>query len=196
MSDSAKEVPAPSLGRTIFNLLPLIILTWYLCNNRPEKQPGYQFEQCGKNLHTIGVALEKDRLLSDDKLYNVSLEEAWGKATPLPACPNGGQESYIEGYQPADDRSSYLLTCSGAHHEDSSVPSGYPRIGFSVLEAEQNTSVSEEQEKEEEQPEVQDSSEQSQEPVEEVKVVEPEESPEAKETPSESPSPRSTPDSN
>ena len=120
--------------RSLLNLLPLILVTLYLCTNRPDKDPKYQLDQCGKNLHTIGVALEKDRLLSEDKLYATKLEEVYGK-TPVPECPLGGSQSYVEGYQVGSDRSSYLLVCKGDHHVPASVPPDYPRIAFSVEEA-------------------------------------------------------------
>lgn len=135
MSEKKEELPPPSLGRSILNLLPLILVTLYLCTNSPNKRPDFKLKACGKNLHTIGVELEKSRLLSDDKLYPKSLEEVYGKNKPLPKCPEGGQESYLEGYQVSPDRTSYLLVCKGDHHKDAEVPPDYPRIGFSVQEA-------------------------------------------------------------
>lgn len=129
-----EELPPPSLGRVILNLLPLIIVTWYLCQSRPDQKPGYQLEQCGKNLHTIGVAIEKDRLLSEEKVYNSDLKSIFGK-TAVPSCPVGGEESYFEGYKVAPDGKSYVLVCKGKNHTEASVPSDYPRIAFSVAEA-------------------------------------------------------------
>lgn len=135
MSDKAKELPPPSLGRTLINLLPLIILTWYLCYNRPDKDPNYQLDLCGQNLHKIGVALEKDRLLSEDKLYAKDIEAVFTSDAGVPACPNGGKDSYIKGYQVTEDRSGYLLVCKGDNHTKAGVPADYPRIAFSVQEA-------------------------------------------------------------
>lgn len=168
MSDNAKpELPPPSLWRTVLNLLPLIILTWYLCQNRPDKNPDYQLDLCGKNMHEMGVALEKDRLLSGDLLYNADFSKVFPEGK-IPACPVGGDDAYKEGYQVSADRTSYLLVCKGDHHKEAGVPSDYPRIGFSVQEASSNgSSDSKEEDK-----------------------IEPEESP----TPAESPQPEQSPE--
>lgn len=134
MAEAAKELPPPSPMRTIINLLPLLILTWYLCQNRPDQNPRYQLDQCGAHLHTLGVALEKDRLLSPDKLYNKELTSVLPE-DKMPECPVGGKESYLEGYKVNGDRTAYTLVCKGEHHKAASVPSDYPRIAFSVQEA-------------------------------------------------------------
>lgn len=129
--DKQEEVP---LSRTLWNLLPLILVALYLCHYSPSKRPAFKLEQCGKHLHEIGVMIEKDRLSSDDKLYGKDLKEIFGQH-PIPACPVGGKEAYIEGYQVSPDRRSYLLVCKGDHHKDAGVPSDYPRIAFSIQEA-------------------------------------------------------------
>ena len=185
MSDK-KELPPPSLGRTLINLLPLIILTWYLCQNRPDKDPNYQLDLCGQNLHKIGVELEKDRLGSEEKLYPQELTTVFPDGG-VPACPEGGQESYIQGYQPNGDRTGYLQVCKGNHHSAAGVPSDYPRIGFSVQEALNGNSDKPEEEKE--QPQESPSPEQVQE------SPSPQESPVVEETPivKESPTPGATP---
>lgn len=131
--EEKKELPPPSLRRTIWNLLPLIVLSLYLCHYSPSKQPVTQLQQCGKHLHDIGVVIEKDRLLSEDKLYNADLKAVYG-SKPIPACPVGGKNTYIEGYTVSPDRKSYLLVCKGDHHKDAGVPSDYPRIAFAVPE--------------------------------------------------------------
>lgn len=137
MSDEGKELPPPSLGRALINLLPLIIVTFYICNYSPTKSPEYQLKQCGSSLHEIGVALEKDRLLSEEKLYSRDLKAVFGQKD-LPECPVGGDESYLQGFEVAEDRESYVLTCHGSHHTEADVPSDYPRIGFSIQEAQGN----------------------------------------------------------
>jgi hypothetical protein len=129
-----KELPPPTLGRTLLNLLPLIILTWYLCQNRPDKDPNYELDLCGQSLRTIGVALEKDRLMSETNVYTQEVASIFADGA-MPACPVGGQESYTKGYQPNGDRSAYLLVCKGNHHSAAGVPSDYPRIAFGVKEA-------------------------------------------------------------
>lgn len=177
MSEKAKEVPPQSPMRALINLLPLLILTWYLCQNRPEKNPEYQLDVCGRSLHQIGVALEKDRLLSEEKLYTKEFDKLFADGK-LAVCPVGGKESYIAGYQPAADHRSYLLVCKGAHHADASVPSDYPRIAFSVEEA-SSDGTSEKQE---------DATEERQEQEAEV-TDEPKQAEEVKE----SPSPKATP---
>ncbi len=131
--EEKKELPPPTLRRTIWNLLPLIVLSLYLCHYSPAKEPSAQLEQCGKNLHAVGVAIEKDRLLSEDKLYNTDLKAIYA-SSPMPACPVGGKDSYPSGYAVSPDRSSYLLVCKGDHHKDAGVPSDYPRIAFAVPE--------------------------------------------------------------
>ncbi|MFA5505144.1 MAG: hypothetical protein WC314_13445 [Vulcanimicrobiota bacterium] len=186
MSEKAKELPPPSLRRTIFNLLPLVILTWYLCMNRPDKHPEYQLDVCGQTMHKIGVALEKDRLLSEDKLYNSDLSKVFPDGA-LPGCPLGGQDAYIQGYQVSPDRSSYVLVCKGNHHTDSGVPSDYPRIAFSVQEAtvkDQSDSPNQENSQPDAAPSPQESPGSEQTPL-------PQESPEpqASPTPGETPNP-------
>ena len=163
--------------RSLIHLLPLMILTWYLCQNRPEQNPEYQLDACSRSLHQVGVALEKDRLLSEDKLYTKEFEKLFDDGK-LGICPVGGKESYITGYQPSDDRRSYLLVCKGAHHALASVPSDYPRIAFSVEEASSDGS-SEKQE---------DTSQERQE-----QEVEGEQEPRQAEEIKESPSPQATP---
>lgn len=133
MAKEEKELPPPSLGRTIFNLLPLIILTWYLCSNKPGADPEVQLKTCGENLHKVGVMIERERLLSEPKLYNQDLKSVIPEDKML-ACPVGGKDAYYQGYQPSGDGNSYVLGCK-ADHSKSGVPSGYPRIDFSVQEA-------------------------------------------------------------
>jgi hypothetical protein len=144
MSKEAAQAPPPTLMRTMLNLLPLIIVTLYLCQNRPDKDPKYVLDQCAQQLHKIGVSIEKDRLLSEAKLYNTGLKEIFGKH-PIPACPEGGEDSYINGYTVAGDKRSYLLVCKGDHHVSASVPSDFPRIAFSVEEAEGNGAAKDDQ---------------------------------------------------
>ena len=128
MSDNAKpELPPPSLWRTVLNLLPLIILTWYLCQNRPDKNPDYQLDLCGKNMHEMGVALEKDRLLSGDLLYNADFSKVFPEGK-IPACPVGGDDAYKEGYQVSADRTSYLLVCKGDHHKEDRKEDGREQV--------------------------------------------------------------------
>lgn len=161
--EAKKELPPPSAARAFINMLPLLILTWYLCNYGPSKNPKYLLKTCGQNLHTIGVAIEKDRLISEDKLYNQKLEDIFSK-TSLPECPVGGKEAYLNGYTVASDRGSYLLVCKGDHHKAAEVPPDFPRIAFSVQEsmgAEQNLGQEskEEREEKEEKPEEQEAKE-------------------------------------
>ena len=212
MSEAKEELPAPSLGRAMLNLLPLILVTWYLCNNSPSSRPSYKLETCGSNLHTMGVEIEKSRLMSEDKLYSKTLEDVYGKKA-LPECPEGGSEAYVEGFKVSEDRSSYTLVCKGDHHKDAEVPSDYPRIAFSVQEAEaaggdsgeakevklevapEATSTPEvestpEAESTPEESESQDKAEQGE--TEEGQVSKPEaEEPEAESTPAGSPTPKS-----
>lgn len=186
MSDK-KELPPPTLGRTLLNLLPLIILTWYLCQNRPDKDPNYQLDLCGQNLHKIGVELEKDRLLSESKIYAQDLATLFAKSA-VPECPEGGSEAYTQGYQPNPDRTAYLLVCKGSHHSAAGVPSDYPRIAFSVEEAskDRNSDSSQEDKKE---------PQESPSPAQVEQSPSPQESPEPQESPiiEESPSPGATP---
>jgi hypothetical protein len=183
-----KELPPPSLGRTLINLLPLIILTWYLCQNKPDKDPNYQLELCGKNLHTIGVALEKDRLLSEKKVYAEDLASLFTNGKTMPECPNGGPETYTEGYQPNSDRTAYVLVCKGNHHSSAGVPSDYPRIAFSVQEASSDGN-SDSKEEDKKQPQ------ESPSPAQVEQSPSPQKSPVIEESPiiKESPSPRATP---
>lgn len=146
--EAAAEVKPPSTLAAILNLLPLLILTWYLCQNKPKPDPSQLLQACGKNLHKMGVEVEKYRLLSDDKLYPPELDKVF-KEGEMPACPVGGAESYTNGFTLLDGRSGYLLVCKGKHHVDASVPSDYPRIAFSVEEASQTDSATEVKEKEE-----------------------------------------------
>ena len=134
MSDESKQAPPPSAARAFINMLPLLILTWYLCAHGPDKNPKYRLDACGRNLHKIAVAIEKDRLTSEDKLYNPKLEAVFGK-TEIPECPDGGKESYLNGYTVSSNRTSYLLVCKGDHHTKAEVPPDFPRIAFSVEEA-------------------------------------------------------------
>lgn len=129
-AQGARPTASPILSALNFTLM--IFLTWYIC--QPNRNPEVQLTACGEKLHEIGVALEKSRLMSEDGLYPLDLEEAFGKGE-LPACPAGGKESYIEGYTLDSDRTGYLLVCKGSHHSEAGVPADYPRIGFSVEEA-------------------------------------------------------------
>lgn len=126
--------PAPTMGRTIWNLLPLILLSLYLCHYSPSKRPSAELHQCGKFLREIGVAIEKDRLLSEDRLYKKDLATVYGEK-PIPSCPIGGKDAYLQGYSAAEDARSYLLVCKGAHHKEAGVPSDYPRIAFAIPES-------------------------------------------------------------
>lgn len=114
-------------------LLPLILLTTWLCLNRPSQDPKYQLHLCGENLRKIGVELERVRLTEDSVIYPDQLPNTVaGKA--LPGCPVGGVERYREGYKRSRDGRSYVLVCSGENHLDADVPPDYPRIAFSSLE--------------------------------------------------------------
>ncbi len=136
MSQSQAK-PAPSRLRTFLHISLLVILTSMLCNTRPSKNPSFQLQQCGKNLHQIGVELESQRLSLSLETYPETLPERWGD-TELPACPVGGQDSYRSGYQRAEDGRSYLLVCAGSNHENAEVPPDYPRIGFSSDESQRD----------------------------------------------------------
>lgn len=116
-----------------WTFLLMILLTLWVCQ-RPD--PRAQMEQCGRQLHLIGVALEKFRLGSEDKLYPRSLEEAYTKGA-VPACPAAGGESYRLGYKPSSDLGSYVLTCQGDAHADAGLPPDYPRIAFGPHESRQ-----------------------------------------------------------
>ncbi len=117
----------------MLRLLPLILLTTWLCYNKPGKDPKYQMEACGAALHKIGVQLETVRLTSDDKLYPTNLKQAYGEKE-IPGCPLGGVEAYEKGYRLSTDQRSYLLVCSGSHHTDAGLPPDYPRIAFASTE--------------------------------------------------------------
>jgi hypothetical protein len=110
----------------------MVLLTLYICKRPPDPNLGLQ--QCGANLHKIGVALEKFRLSSEDGRYPAKLDEAF-KGTSVPACPVGGDEAYLQGYQPGADRLAYLQVCKGSHHKTAGVPLDYPRIAFGPAEA-------------------------------------------------------------
>lgn len=129
MSDkaAAQEPPKPS----IWPLVAMMMLTLWMCN-RPA-DPSATLKQCGNHLHKIGVELEKARLLSEDGRYPSKLEAAFGK-NPIPVCPDGGKNTYAQGYQPSADGSSYLLVCKGDFHSKAGVPSDYPRIAFGPAE--------------------------------------------------------------
>lgn len=111
-----------------WTLMFLILLSFWLCTKRPV-DPKMALQECGKNLHTLGVALEKARLSSEDGLYPAKLEDVMD-GQPLPVCPVGKKGTYVAGYQPSADRRSYVLVCKGDHHKAADVPSDYPRIGF------------------------------------------------------------------
>ncbi len=113
-------------GGSPWTLLLMVLLTLYICK-RPN--PEAQVQACGKHLHQIGVALEKFRYGSDDGLYPKTLAEAFKNGT-VPHCNAGGDDSYVNGYQPSADRRSYLLVCKGEGHKDGGLPSDYPRIAF------------------------------------------------------------------
>lgn len=115
-------------GGNPWTLMFLILLSFWLCTKRPV-DPKLGLQDCGKNLHALGVALEKARLGSDDGLYPLKLEDAL-KGKELPVCPVGKKGTYVAGYQPSADRRSYVLVCKGDHHKEANVPSDYPRIGF------------------------------------------------------------------
>lgn len=132
MSDKP-EPPAPSALRSMISMLPLILLTTYLCYARPGADPAAKMKLCGESLHKIGVELEKSRYTSESGTYPKTLKEIFTK-TDMPKCPEGGEDSYIDGYSTKDDLKSYVLVCSGAHHKEAGVPSGYPRIAFGVSE--------------------------------------------------------------
>lgn len=137
MSDKgAKEEPKPS----IWPLVAMMMLTLWMCN-RPA-DPKNNLTLCGTHLHKIGVDLEKFRFTSEDGLYPAKLEDAYGQ-NPLPACPEGGKSSYIEGYKPSADRKSYVLVCKGDHHVKANVPSDYPRIAFGPAEGTEHSQVNE-----------------------------------------------------
>ena len=129
MSDKpAGDKAAQQPGGNPWTLMFLVMLSFWLCTKRPV-DPQIGLRDCGKNLHTLGVALEKARLGSDDGLYPAKLEEAM-KGQQLPVCPVGKKGTYDAGYQPSADRRSYKLVCKGEHHKPAGVPSDYPRIGF------------------------------------------------------------------
>lgn len=132
MSDKPKP-PELSQRQALLRLLPLILLTTWLCYNKPGKDPKYQMEACGAALHKIGVQLETARLSSDDKLYPKDLKEAYGQE-PIPKCPIGGVEAYEKGYTVSADGRSYVLVCKGSHHTDAGLPPDYPRIAFQSTE--------------------------------------------------------------
>ena len=132
MSDKPAP-PEPSALRSMISMLPLLLLTTYLCYARPGADPGAKMKLCGESLHKIGVELEKAKYTSGDQTYPKTLKEAFGEKD-IPKCPEGGNESYIDGYSVKADQKSYILVCSGAHHKEAGVPSGYPRIAFGASE--------------------------------------------------------------
>lgn len=127
--------PPESAGQAFARLFPLLLLTTLLCYYRPGQDPRFLAKNCGTNLHKISVKLERHRLGSDDKLYPTTLEEAYGK-TELPKCPAANKDTYTVGYTASSDRRSYLLVCKGGHHEEAAIPADFPRVAYSVEEAE------------------------------------------------------------
>lgn len=127
MTDKADGKPSAPPGPSPWTLMLMVLLTLYICKRPADPKLG--LDGCGKNLHTIGVALEKFRLSADDRLYPQKLEEVY-KDGAISVCPVGGKGTYYAGYQPSADRRSYLLVCKGEHHKTAGVPSDYPRIGY------------------------------------------------------------------
>lgn len=132
MSETASDGKAQAPpGPSPWTLMLMVLLTLWVCN-RPE-DPKQGLAVCGKNLHQIGVSLERFRLTAEDGAYPKTLEEAF-KSGAVPACPVGGQSTYPSGYRRASDGRSYLLVCQGDHHQAAGVPSDYPRIAFEARE--------------------------------------------------------------
>lgn len=132
---SEKAPPPPeSAGQAFLRLLPLLLLTTFLCYNRPGQNPQYLVKGCGANLHKLSVKVERNRLGSEDKLYALTLKDVYGK-TEIPECPAAGDDTYTAGYTVSEDRASYVLVCKGTHHAKAALPADYPRVKFSVEEA-------------------------------------------------------------
>lgn len=131
MSD--KAAPEESAGAALMRLVPLLLLTLFLCYNRPGQDPQYLVKGCGENLHKASVQIERARLTSEDKLYPRTLKEVYGK-TDIPECPAANDDTYSEGYLVDGDQKGYVLVCKGTYHAKAAIPADYPRVGFSVAE--------------------------------------------------------------
>lgn len=46
----------------------------------------------------------------------------------FPECPQAGQDTYSEGYQPSSDRHHFKLVCRGDHHHDAGLANDEPSI--------------------------------------------------------------------
>ena len=88
---------------------------------------------CQGNARSIGRAVERFRLDHEGRLPSDLGELIPDYYMRVPNCPRAGFDTYTEGFDVAENGSSFTIVCHGHHHENEGKKPNFPRYDSGEL---------------------------------------------------------------